>query len=308
MSKQIFDRLFAPFRDEDLDWRYWNYEQVARNDNHRVVPFLRVMAIRKRLDEVLGPQNWQQVITPGGTSVACSLRIRIDGEWIVRDNVADQSANVALTRAAADLGIGRYLYELPEMFANYVVPGIQGARELEFSGTVFYHIPPVVHSASPAVAQAPQERPIKPQKVATGQPRVNIPAERPTFNQAPLGSKKDIDQVKKQQASNQNNVSYIPRNATAKVMDKPIANPTPSSPTSAQPEKDERPFAYHKLSFGESWKGKMLRELNTDDLQGLIKFFTVTLPYPDSATVMKDKKNLTAFLGGKLELPDRQAQ
>ena len=78
--------------------------------------------VMKRLDEVVGFENWRDCYqeTASGRLI-CTLKIRIDGEWIGKSdgagdtNVEGAKGGIsdAFKRAAVKWGIGRYLYYLP---------------------------------------------------------------------------------------------------------------------------------------------------------------------------------------------------
>jgi hypothetical protein len=89
-------------------------------------------SVLDRLDEVLGPDGWQNDLEfhENGT-VLCRLRIRVNGEWLVKADVGAPSeqpdegdrckaaASDGLKRAAVLWGIGRYLYRLPAQWLDY---------------------------------------------------------------------------------------------------------------------------------------------------------------------------------------------
>lgn len=113
------------------------------------MPYVDVRVIEDRLDEVLGPANWQDEYEclPGG-SVTCRLKLRLDGEWITKMDVGAPSEQMdegdrrkaafsdALKRAAVKFGIGRYLYRMGGQWLDYdphrrqflTSPRMQGAR------------------------------------------------------------------------------------------------------------------------------------------------------------------------------------
>ena len=101
---------------------------------HRALALAYVDArvIQDRLDEVLGVLGWQDSykVLPDG-SVMCRLRIRLGEQWITKVDVGGQSEQPdggdrakaafsdALKRAAVKFGVGRYLYRLPALWADY---------------------------------------------------------------------------------------------------------------------------------------------------------------------------------------------
>jgi len=88
-------------------------------------------AIQSRLDKVCGPGNWQNKFSIwGDKGVLCTIAVRFvddgGGEvWVHKQDGADRTAveatkggfSGAMKRAACQWGIGRYLYEFPEMYA-----------------------------------------------------------------------------------------------------------------------------------------------------------------------------------------------
>ena len=76
--------------------------------------------VQKRLDEVVGVSNWRSRMERFDGGFICNIDIKINGEWISRSDAAGDThvepikggASDALKRAAAQWGIGRYLYYL----------------------------------------------------------------------------------------------------------------------------------------------------------------------------------------------------
>jgi len=115
----IREQLAAPFPSKDIDWRIGS----TNNEKTRgmALAYITARAVQERLDEVFGIGGWYDHYSPGPSGgVLCSLSCRIDGEWITKQDVADNSdvepvkggVSDALKRAAVKFGIGRYLYHL----------------------------------------------------------------------------------------------------------------------------------------------------------------------------------------------------
>ncbi len=94
--------------------------------------YLDARAVMQRLDCVFGVGGWcdsYQLVNGG--SVVCTLRVKVDGEWVEKSDVGSQSEQPddgdklkaafsdALKRAAIKLGIGRYLYRLPRQWVDW---------------------------------------------------------------------------------------------------------------------------------------------------------------------------------------------
>ncbi len=131
----IFARLALPFRGKDLEWRVQR-AGIKRGTGEPyavVVPYVNARSIMERLDTVLGPDNWQTDMRPTGpmgktkpeSGMFCGIGIRVNGEWIWKWDAAQASdiepvkgaASGALKRAAVQLGMGRDLYDVGDLYA-----------------------------------------------------------------------------------------------------------------------------------------------------------------------------------------------
>lgn len=91
--------------------KHWGCECVAYIDARQVMDLL---------DEVVGPQNWQDHYREVAGKVYCDLTIQVEDEWITKSDCGTASnfeadkgqASDAFKRAAVKWGIGRFLYQL----------------------------------------------------------------------------------------------------------------------------------------------------------------------------------------------------
>ncbi len=106
--------------------------QVVRGNRALTVAYVDARCVEDRLDAVFGVDGWQDAYTVlPNNSVVCKLRVKVGSEWIEKSNVGSQSDQPdegdrlksafsdALKRAAVKLGIGRYLYRLPQQWVDY---------------------------------------------------------------------------------------------------------------------------------------------------------------------------------------------
>ena len=110
--------LFAPFPQDAIHWR----AQTVTKDGTKALAlaYLDARDVMDRLDSVCGSENWQDRYEFSGARTICYLSIRIDGEWISKaDGAGDTDVEAekgaisdALKRAAVKWGIGRYLYDM----------------------------------------------------------------------------------------------------------------------------------------------------------------------------------------------------
>jgi hypothetical protein len=122
------ENLADPFDAHEVKWK----PQVVRANRAMAIAYVDARVVEDRLDEVFGVDGWQdgyQVLP--NNNVICKLRVKIDDEWIEKSDVGSQSDQPdegdrmkaafsdALKRAAVKLGIGRYLYRLPQQWVDY---------------------------------------------------------------------------------------------------------------------------------------------------------------------------------------------
>lgn len=122
---KLIEELAMPFPAEEIEWRVGSTNKDKTKGI--ALAYLTSRAVMNRLDDVLGPENWQDTYTPipgsnGDTKgYLCTIGIRIGDEWLYKQDGADESnleaikggISDALKRAAVKWGVGRYLYNLP---------------------------------------------------------------------------------------------------------------------------------------------------------------------------------------------------
>ena len=131
-SETDLTRLRDPFAAEDIEWRVQQAGEKNGRPWARVLAYVTNRAIMERLDEVAGPENWQNVFKEGPAGgVVCGLSLRVtraDGtaDWVTKWDGAENTdvepvkggLSNAMKRAAVQWGIGRYLYDLEEGWAR----------------------------------------------------------------------------------------------------------------------------------------------------------------------------------------------
>jgi hypothetical protein len=127
-TSSITRALTAPFDGSEVKFK----PQVVKGNRALALAYVDVRAIMDRLDNVLGVENWQDhyQLLPDN-SVMCRLRLRIGDRWVTKCDVGSPSEQPdggdrlkaafsdALKRTAVKFGIGRYLYRLPQQWADY---------------------------------------------------------------------------------------------------------------------------------------------------------------------------------------------
>jgi hypothetical protein len=134
-------------------------------------PFLPLLAyidardVQKRLDEVVGPAGWStrviRLVDGGG--FVCELSLEVEpGKWVTKASAAGDTEyeevkggdSRAFVRAASAWGIGRYLYDSPRVYAEFVPKGTLRARRIEINNREFYYLFPDVQVAERSVENA----------------------------------------------------------------------------------------------------------------------------------------------------------
>jgi len=127
-AAEIRRRLADPFPASVVGWK----AQAVKNNRALAVCFIDARDVMDRLDDVFGVDGWQDSydVLPEGSAV-CRLAVRIGSEWVTKTDVGSPSEQPdhgdrmkaaysdALKRAAVKFGIGRYLYSLPTVWADY---------------------------------------------------------------------------------------------------------------------------------------------------------------------------------------------
>ena len=130
-------RLQDFFAEEDVEWK--PIAVSKKTGKALAAAYITNRAIMDRLDEVCGPENWQNEYKPGpGGGVICGLSVRVGDPgspgygWVTKWDGAENTdveavkggLSSSMRRAAVQWGIGRYLYQIP----NQWVPVDQHGR------------------------------------------------------------------------------------------------------------------------------------------------------------------------------------
>lgn len=127
-AEQIQEKLKEPFSLESLGMK----PQVVKGDKALAIFYIDARDVMDRLDAVVGVGGWKDSYTPLKDHVMmCELSVKIGDEWITKQDVGGESeqkdvgdlakstVSDALKRAAVKFGIGRYLYNIPNIWHSY---------------------------------------------------------------------------------------------------------------------------------------------------------------------------------------------
>lgn len=129
VSEINLELLKAPFPESEIEWRV--SRAGMKKDGTlwaKILAYVTNRAVMDRLDEVCGPENWENHLSSwqGDKAVLCGLSIKIGGRWVTKWDVSENTefepikggVSGAEKRAGVQWGIGRYLYRLEETWAN----------------------------------------------------------------------------------------------------------------------------------------------------------------------------------------------
>lgn len=118
------NELKKPFPPSDVSWRVG----ATNKDKTKGIALAYIDArdVMERLDSVAGANNWQCLYPHAGDKTSCKIGIKIDGEWVWKENGAGDSQveaekgafSDAFKRAAVLWGIGRYLYSMDNVWVD----------------------------------------------------------------------------------------------------------------------------------------------------------------------------------------------
>jgi hypothetical protein len=160
--KMDLKKLKDSFPEKDIEWRLQSSGIKKSNEPWGLcVAYITARAIQDRLDEVCGPENWQNMFTTGPDGgLLCGIGIRVGNDWIWKWDGAENTKiepvkgglSDATKRAAVQWGIGRYLYELEVTWANFGV----GTRKAKINDQYFKWSPPSLPSWAVGRGATPQ--------------------------------------------------------------------------------------------------------------------------------------------------------
>lgn len=116
--EEYFQKLSAPFLSDKVSWRVGSVTKDKKKA--MALAYIDARDVMQRLDDAVGPANWQRSYTHAEKKTICAIGIRLDGEWVWKSDGAGDSdieaekgaISDAFKRAAVNWGIGRYLYDV----------------------------------------------------------------------------------------------------------------------------------------------------------------------------------------------------
>ena len=166
----MIDQLSAPFDPAIVSWRVG--PTTKDKSKGMALAYIDARDVMRRLDDVCGPENWQDEYPwSDGKRVVCRIGIKIGEEWVWKtdgagdtDTEGEKGAlSDAFKRAAVKWGIGRYLYDVDTPWVqieqrgnSYVIPDGERTRLVGLLRRTNGHAPAPPTQAH-AIAGAMQE-------------------------------------------------------------------------------------------------------------------------------------------------------
>src|SRR5512142_1776765 len=122
LTREILEQLRKPFPAGKISFKCQT--KPSENGNSLVVAYIDARDVMERLDEVVGP-DWSDRYEKAGTAKGLVCYLTVCG--VTRADVGDDdnenepvksAYSDAFKRAAVKFGIGRFLYDLPKMWAK----------------------------------------------------------------------------------------------------------------------------------------------------------------------------------------------
>jgi len=123
-NQEIEVKLKAPFPKSDIEFRIAKVNK--QNRKAQVLAYITSRAVMDRLDAVFGSDKWSDEYDVLENGVTCRLSAKLNGDFITKQDAAPFTEiealkgafSDALKRASVKFGIGRYLYNLPNLYVE----------------------------------------------------------------------------------------------------------------------------------------------------------------------------------------------
>lgn len=126
-------KFTLPLQPDEVEWKIGGPR--SEKGYYKVLPYIDNRAVLNRLDSIFGAENWQnkfqEVSVTAEKGFLCILGVKIDGEWYWKQDGASETKGFepikggisdAMKRAAGQWGLGRELYNYPNVYIKETKP------------------------------------------------------------------------------------------------------------------------------------------------------------------------------------------
>ena len=118
--------MFRELRADEIECRISRIVETERGPQGVLLLYKDARTDAKVLDETVGCENWQNKYYEVKGNLFCSVGLRINNEWIWKDDCGTESntekqkgeASDAFKRACFRFGLGRELYTAPQIWVD----------------------------------------------------------------------------------------------------------------------------------------------------------------------------------------------
>lgn len=141
---EIMDALKKPFSEKDLQWRIQRSGITNGSPWAVAIAYIDSRAVQNRLDDVMTPAYWSDSYETIPNGFICTLSLKMEDGWVSKSDGGEMTdieglkggLSDAFKRAAVKWGIGRYLYDIPEEWVEFVEKG--NGETVKIDGQYFY--------------------------------------------------------------------------------------------------------------------------------------------------------------------------
>ncbi len=264
VNDDILKQLRDPLPERMISWRVGSTNQDKTRG--QALPYIDNRIVQNRLDDVVGPSNWtnryeEVVVDNRLLAVRCIIGVRVDGQWVEKEDAAhlDDSSqgsrelaikgvySDAMKRAAVQWGIGRYLYDFQ---APWVA--LDEYKRLGEIPRLPAHMLPAGEAANqaPGHAPAPAAAP-EAAKPAAVKRETSAPAPAPAAAEAKPAEAKPVEAKKDEAAPASAHAEVLAPTKSAEPVKQEEA-PAPAPAPAAEPVKAQAAVAAEASSTASS--------------------------------------------------------
>ncbi len=190
-KKTVAEALAAPFKAAQIQWRVGSTTQDKTRG--MALPYIDARAVMDRLDEVVGPENWQDSYVVAADRTICTLELLVDvkktdsAEWVRKSDGAGDTnyegekgaISDAFKRAAVKWGVGRFLYDMEAPWVEVVSYGNPNKPSYKIAPSAVATLNAIANRLPGAKVKAEAAPPAEQPQSGNGEPEPETPTKQP---------------------------------------------------------------------------------------------------------------------------------